>query len=203
MRQQEKQNLWLLFISFLKIGPMTFGGGYAVLAVMEREVSERRKWLQASEAADVFSIAGSVPGAVAINSAMLIGYRVAGLFGAIAALAGILLPTFAIIIALSAVYLIFRDQPKVEAAFLSIRATVVALVVYAAYRIGRTAAVDFPAILIIILTVGLLYLGRGVIHPALLIAGGVAAGIWIVRIRKRSGKEIPPKKEEPVYDYMI
>ncbi|RXZ84722.1 chromate transporter [Paenibacillaceae bacterium] len=203
MKHQDKWILWRLFISFMKIGPTTFGGGYAVLPIIERETAERRKWLNSEEITDVFSIAGSVPGAIAINSAMLIGYRVAGFAGAAAALAGILLPTFTIIIGLSAIYLVLRDQPKVEAAFLSIRATVVALVVYAAYRIGKTAAIDYPTTAILLLTVGLLYFGSGWIHPALLIVGGAAAGIVIVRTRQRLGKETKLEKEEPVYDYMI
>lgn len=120
-----KRSQWLLildiFFTFLKIGPVTFGGGYAMIPLIEREVVIRKKWVDGSDVTDVFAVAESVPGAIAINSATFIGYRIAGFGGAIAAMAGVMLPTFCIVVMLSLSFLAVKDHPKVEAAFEGIR----------------------------------------------------------------------------------
>ena len=95
----------------MKMGPVSFGGGYALIPVIEREVVEKRKWLQAEEVTDIVAVSGSVPGAIAINSATFIGYRIAGVMGAIAAMLGILLPTLCIVAGLSICYLQLKDNP--------------------------------------------------------------------------------------------
>lgn len=192
-----------IFVAFLKMSPVTFGGGYAMIPVIEREVVDKRNWLKPEEVADVFAVAGSVPGAVAVNSAIFIGYRVAGVMGAIAALLGICLPTFCIVIGLTAFYTVTKDNPKVEAAFTAIRATVVALIVYAAIKIGKTAIVDFATGALAAGSVALLFFGSGHIHPAWLIVIGGAAGIVIVKVKKHFDKPAKLEQPEQVYDYSI
>lgn len=192
-----------LFIAFLKMSPVTFGGGYAMIPVIEREVVEKRGWLRSEEVADVFAVAGSAPGAVAANSAIFIGYRIAGVLGAVSALLGIFLPTFLIVIGLAAFYTVTKDNPKVEAAFLAIRATVVALILYAAIKIGKSAIVDIVTGVLAVAAVGLLYFSD-TLHPAWLIAIGALAGIVISTIRSRIGKPPPGKEQEQqVFDYSI
>ena len=204
MKLHTDNRLVQLFVSFLKWSPVSFGGGYALIPAIEKEVVDKKKWLSAEELADIFGLAGSFPGAIGINSAMLIGYRIGGVAGAIAAMTGMLLPTFLVVIMLSVFYWQLHDNPKIEAAFMSIRATVVALIVYAACKIGKTAIVDKPAALLVGITLALLYFGRNIIHPALLIAAGALAGIVIGKFRKPDSRHRPPaNKEEPVYDYMI
>lgn len=176
-----------IFFTFLRIGPLTFGGGYAMIPLIEREVVERRKWVHTKDIADIFAVAGSVPGAIAINSATFIGYRLAGITGAIIAMVGVLLPTFCIVVLLSIFFLYTRDNPKVEAAFVSIRATIVALITYAAYKIGKTAAVDKMTLSLIIVSVLVMFFMH--IHPVLLIIGGGLIGILIVFIRGKLGME--------------
>ncbi|MDR4281811.1 chromate transporter, partial [Bacillus subtilis KCTC 1028 = ATCC 6051a] len=98
----KKWNLILqIFFVFLKIGPITFGGGYAMIPVIEREIVIKKRWIRPQDVADVLVIAQSVPGAIALNSATFIGYTIAGVQGAVAALIGVLLPTFLIVIGLS------------------------------------------------------------------------------------------------------
>ncbi|MBB6675183.1 chromate transporter [Cohnella nanjingensis] len=189
-----------IFLAFLKMGPLTFGGGYALIPVIEREVVEKKEWLPPEEITDIMAIAGSVPGAVAANSATLIGYRIAGIRGALAALFGILFPAFCLMIALSVFYVQFKDNAKIQAAFTAIRATVAALIVYAAVRIGRTSVVDFATGAIA--AVGLLLLFTR-LHPMLVIVFGAVAGIAAVMLRDRFGKPTKPLDETPVYDYMI
>ena len=193
-----------LFVTFLKMSPVTFGGGYAMIPVIEREVVDQHGWLKSEEVADVFAVAGSVPGAVAVNSAIFIGYRIAGVTGAVAALLGICLPTFCIVIGLTAFYTVMKDNAKVEAAFTAIRATVVALIVYAAIKIGKTAIVDIATGVLTVAAIALLIFGSGYIHPAWLIVIGAAAGMIIVKIREHFGKPAKlPKQDEQVYDYSI
>jgi len=192
-----------LFLTFLKMGPLTFGGGYALLPVIEREIVDKKGWLRSNEVADIVAVAGSAPGAVAVNSAAFIGYRIAGAKGAVAALLGILLPTFFIIIVLSQAYMLLKDDPKVEAALKAIRATVVALIVYAAYKIGKSAIFDMSTGAIAAASIALLAFGGGHIHPAWIIAFGAAGGIAVVTIRSMFGKKTKLDDDEPVYDYMI
>lgn len=189
-----------IFLAFLKMGPFTFGGGYALIPVIEREIVEKKKWLPSEELADIWAVAGSVPGAVAANSAAMIGYRIAGLRGSLAALFGMLFPSFCLMIALSVFYLQFKDNAKVEAAFTAIRATVAALIVYGAIRICRTSIVDFATGAIA--AVGLLLLFAR-LHPLLVIVFGAAAGIAVVKLRDRLGKPTKPLDEMPAPDYMI
>src|SRR5690606_19677716 len=129
--------LLAIFWTFLRMGPFTFGGGYALIPVIEREIVAKRRWLREEEVADIVTAASSIPGAAGVNSAAFIGHRLAGVAGAAAALLGILLPAFCIMIALLLVYVRIKDHPKIEGAFTAIRATVVALIAYAAFRIGR------------------------------------------------------------------
>lgn len=180
--------LWAIFVTFLKIGPVTFGGGYAMIPLIEREVVTKRKWIKAEDVTDVFAVAESVPGAIAINSATFIGYRIAGPLGAIVAMAGILTPTFFIIIALSISYLYFNDNPKMIAAFEGIRPAIVALISFAAYKIGQMAITDKTTLVTACLTVVLLLTLP--IHPAVIIFCGALAGILLVLTKKKLGYEV-------------
>lgn len=130
--------LFQLFWVFVRIGPVTFGGGYAMIPMIEREISAKRKWLGEEEMDEILSLAGAAPGGVGVNAAAFIGYRLAGVTGAIAAIAGITIPTFIIVCLLSAVYSQLTDQPKVIAAMKGINGAVIALILVAAYRMVRT-----------------------------------------------------------------
>jgi chromate transporter len=189
-----------IFRTFLKISPFAFGGGYALIALIEREAADRRKWLDSRELADIIALSQSVPGAVGMNAAMLIGYRLARLPGAIAAAAGVLVPAFAIVLTLGIVLLQFRQVPEVRAAFSSITAAVAALIAYAAFRLVRAAVVDKTAAFLIVSTVLALYFLD--VHPVFLVLAGGAAGMAAEALRKRLGK--PAKaagRREPVYKY--
>lgn len=195
-----------IFMTFLKMAPMTFGGGYALIPSIEKEVAGKKGWLQSEEITDVFAVSGAVPGAVAVNSATFIGYRIAGVPGSIAALLGIFLPTFLLMILLTIFYVHLKDNPKIEAAFTAIRATVVALIAYAAIKIGKTAIVDLTTGALGATAALLLFFGH--VHPLLVILLGAVAGVAIVNIRKhwgRTPKDRTSKAQdkEPVYDYSI
>ena len=90
-----------LFLTFMKIGTFTFGGGYAMIPLIQREVVEEKKWINESELMDMIAIAESTPGPIAINSATFVGHHVGGFWGAFCATVGVILPSFAIIAAIS------------------------------------------------------------------------------------------------------
>ena len=126
-----------LFVTFLQIGAFSFGGGYAMFTMIEREVVEKHKYLTHDELMDVFAIAESTPGPSAINSATFIGYKIAGVFGSFCATFGVVLPSFAIISIISLVLREFSDIKAVQYAFNGIRAGVLALIIKALYSMYK------------------------------------------------------------------
>lgn len=175
-----------VFWTFFKIGPVTFGGGFAMIPLIEKEVVDKKKWLKKDDVTDVFALAQSVPGAIAINSATFIGHRIAGVRGAIAAMLGITLPTFLIVLSLGIGYLFLQDNPKVEAAFVAIRTSIVALIMYAAIKVGKTAIIDKSTLVMFLIGTFVLFF----IHPLFVILlGGVFGGI-LVFIKKKLGHKI-------------
>lgn len=192
-KQPKLKLLIELFLTFFKIGPVTFGGGYAMIPLIEKEVIERRQWMKPEEIADILAVSESIPGAIAINTSTFIGYRMAGIRGAIAAMAGVLLPTFLIVVLLSIFFLNVQDHPKMAAAFVAIRATIVALIAYAAVVIGRTALLDKSTVILMLLTVGAMFFLK--IHPVLLIIAGAIMGIIVVALKRKF--DIPVQLEPP------
>lgn len=189
-----RENLIIqIFLTFFKIGPTTFGGGYAMIPMIEREVVAKKKWVKHEDITDIFAIAESIPGAIAINSATFIGYQIAGRKGAIAALLGILLPTFMIVILLSIGFLYVQGNPRVDAAFQGIRPAIVALITYAGYKIGQTAIYDKTTIVTMILTVCALLMLK--IHPVLIILIGMLTGLILVKIKKSLGMDVKFERE--------
>lgn len=174
---------------------MTFGGGYAMITLIEREVVNKRKWIKKEDILDVFTIAQTVPGAVAINSAIFIGYRVAGLLGAIFALTGIILPTLIIVIGVSFTYYFFHENPIVKAAFNGIGAAVIALIVHAGFVVARTAIVDVITLLIALISIVVLLALK--LNPILVIIGGFGIGMIISNVKKvRENKGETKEKKE-------
>lgn len=125
------KTLITLFLSFLKIGAFTFGGGYAMIPLIQREVSEKKKWITDEDILEIIAIAESTPGPIAINSATFVGYRIAGFWGSFFATLGVVLPSFIVIIAISFALAEFESLKAVQYAFNGIRAGVLALVVKA------------------------------------------------------------------------
>jgi chromate transporter len=162
-----------LFWTFFRIGPSTFGGGYAMLPIIEREIAE--------EVGEMISLAGSAPGGVGVNAAAIVGYRKAGVAGAAAAVAGVTCPTFLIVLLLSALAVAFQHNPKLEAALKGMHGAVIALIVMAAYRMARTAVFDVTTAVASIATVIVLLLAN--IHPLYVIVLGLVSGMLVIQIK--------------------
>lgn len=126
-----------LFLTFLKIGAFTFGGGYAMIPLIQRDVVEKHRWITDDDILEIIAIAESTPGPIAINSATFVGYRVAGFFGAFAATLGVVLPSFVVISLISVVLREFQHIKAVRYAFFGIRAGVLALLLKALFGMYR------------------------------------------------------------------
>lgn len=134
MAENRKTGLMDIFLIFLKIGAFTFGGGYAMIALLEDEFVDKRSWLNESEFLDMTAIAESTPGPVAINAATYLGYKLAGFKGALAASLAVCIPSFAIIYVISFFYEGFQQITWVASAFKGIQACVVYLILSAGLR---------------------------------------------------------------------
>lgn len=133
---------WALFLTFAKIGLFTFGGGYAMIPLIQREAVENRGWVSQEDILDVVAIAESTPGPIAINAATFIGSRVAGRRGAACATLGVVLPSFLIILAISYALEAFEHLRAVRYAFWGIRAGVLALILRALCNLFRQCRKD-------------------------------------------------------------
>ncbi|WP_046216222.1 chromate transporter [Paenibacillus wulumuqiensis] len=184
-----------LFLVFFKIGPATFGGGYAMIPMIEREIVHKRRWINEQELDDLLSLAGSAPGGVGVNASTFIGYRMGRVPGAIAALLGITFPTFLIVFAISLFYSRFGDVHKVQAAFLGIKGAVIGLIAVAAYRMGKNALFDRTTIIVAAGALILLLLTG--LNPVILILCGLLLGILIIRVKKHFGLNARTEKERP------
>ncbi|MBR5682120.1 MAG: chromate transporter [Ruminococcus sp.] len=128
-----------LFLTFMKIGAFTFGGGYAMIPLIQREVCTNKKWLDEKEISDIVAISESTPGPIAINAATFVGYRTNGFIGACFATLGVVLPSFIIISIISFILNEFKSFKAVQYAFMGIRAAVLALILKALWMMFKSA----------------------------------------------------------------
>lgn len=133
----DRISLAALFGSFWKIGCFTFGGGYAMLSIIRHEVTERRTWIDRDEFLSLLTLAQSAPGPISLNTAVFVGYKVRGWSGALAALAGSVLPSFLIMLTVALFFTGIRDNAIVEAAFKGMRPAVVALIAGPLFSLSR------------------------------------------------------------------
>lgn len=125
--------LWELFITFLMIGLISFGGGYAMIPVIEMEVT-KHGWMTTQEFTDVIAVAGMSPGPIATNSAIFVGYSTAGLGGAVVSALGMVLPSLTIILIIATFFHKFSDNKLLKCAFYGLRPIVTGLIIYAAIK---------------------------------------------------------------------
>ncbi len=168
-----------IFLEFFKIGLFTFGGGYAMIPLIEKEIVNKYHWLTTQQFVDLVAIAEMTPGPFAINSATFVGYKVSKFWGAVAGTLGVVLPSFLIIWAIASVFFSFQDNHLVQAIFKGIRPAVVGLIVIAALTVGKVAILDFKSVVILICAIiGMLIFK---IHPILALVISGVAGIIIFR----------------------
>ena len=131
------RELLTMFGSFFKIGLFTFGGGYAMVPIIQREVIDRRGWVDRDEFIELLTLAQSAPGPIALNTSVFVGYKVRGYAGALAALLGVVVPAFTVILIVAIYFAQFRENVYVNAAFKGMRPAVVALIVSPIVSLSR------------------------------------------------------------------
>jgi len=173
--ENKKQSVRTLFLTFLKIGAFTFGGGYAMIPLIEREVCETHHYIKKEELVDIVAISESTPGPIAINSATFIGYRTAGMAGAFSATAGVVLPSFLTIFVISWFLTQFESFRAVRYAFYGIRVSVVVLIFNALCMIWKQSPRGtMPYILMAAAFIAVTFLN---VSAILVIAAGLVIGI--------------------------
>ena len=131
-----------LFITFAKVGVMTFGGGYAMLPILQREVVENKHWATDEELTDYFAIGQCTPGVIAVNTATIVGRKQAGVLGGVFTTFGVVFPSLVIITALAGLISHFSDQPIVQNAFAGIRVCVCVLIFISVLKLAKSSIVD-------------------------------------------------------------
>lgn len=144
-------NTLKLFLSFLKIGAFSFGGGYAMLPLIKEEVILKHGWLSNAEFIDILAISEMTPGPVAINSATFLGYRVCGVLGSIVATLAVVLPSFIVMSIILHFINKFKDSPYVDYFFVGIRPIVLGLIGAAAVTVAMDAFVDIKSVVVAII----------------------------------------------------
>ena len=175
--------LWELFISFAKVGVMTFGGGYAMIPILEREIVEKHSWATSEELMDYYAVGQCTPGVIAVNTATFIGQKQRGVLGGVVATAGIVFPSLVIITLIAGILSNFADIPAVKSAFAAIRVCVCVLIFNAVVKLWKGAVKDKAALVMFLLVFGLsVFLD---ISPVVFVVTCAFAGIALTQMGVR------------------
>ena len=170
-------SLFKLFVTFFRIGVFTFGGGYAMIPLIEKDIVERNRWVGREDFVDLLAVAQSAPGIFAVNMAVFIGYKLRGTRGAIAAAMGCVLPSVVIILLIALFFRQFRHLPVVNNVFMGLRPAVVALIAVPVFSVAKSAKLGWSTVWIPVLS-ALLIVAFGV-SPVYVIAVAALAGfVW-------------------------
>ncbi len=176
----KKESLLTIMLTFFKVGAFTFGGGYAILPVVQQEVVYKRKWVSQSVFSDILIITQGMPGQLALNSAIQIGIRLRGTAGGLVAALGVTAPSVIILLIIAAwLYPIMHDNIYVQAAFYGLRPAVVALIAFAAVKMGRDILHGWRGILLCAALLAIAIITQ--LHPILILVAGGLAGLIICR----------------------
>ena len=167
--------LFDLFLTFARIGVLTFGGGYAMLPIIQREVVEKKQWATEEEVMDYYAIGQCTPGVIAVNTVTFIGRKLRGFPGSLVATVGVVFPSLVIITVIAAFISNFADLPIVKNAFAGIRACVCVLIANAVVKLWKKAVIDLPTLVIfLVIFAGSVFLKLSpVIWVLLAAAGGI------------------------------
>ena len=184
------KNLFLLFLTMFKIGLFTFGGGYAMIAIIERELVERKKWIEHDEFMDIIAIAESSPGPIAINSATYVGYKRGGVLGSFFSTLGVVLPSFIIIFIISLFFDQFLSLTYVNYAFRGIQACVIFLIASAGIKMVKHLKANFFNIFlmsatVILMTAFTLFSVNFSTIFYILIGGGLGVFLYLFSIMRK------------------
>ena len=172
-----------LFAAFARVGVLTFGGGYAMIPMLEREIVDRHGWATNEELMDYYAVGQCTPGVIAVNTATFIGYKTAGNLGGIVATLGVIFPSFVIITVIAGIIQNFADIPAVKSAFAGIRVCVCALIFNSVVKLWKGAVKDKAALVLCLLVFVLSVFFS--ISPVVFVVLCAAAGILFTRLGVR------------------
>ena len=186
--------LLILFLTFMKIGAFTFGGGYAMIPIIEEEVTKKRKWITELEIMDILAISESTPGPIAVNTATYVGYRVAGVAGGIIATLGLAVPSFAIIFVISFFYKDFMQWPVIAAMFKGLKIGVIILLFSAVLKLKKGVKVNLVGVILFVTALSLMlvfsFIDTGFKYLSLcLILLGIITGIVLTALSKNKEEQ--------------
>ena len=172
-----------LFTAFARVGVLTFGGGYAMIPMLEREIVDRHGWATSEELMDYYAVGQCTPGVIAVNTATFIGYKIAGNLGGVVATLGVVFPSFVIITVIAGIIQNFADIPAVRSAFAAIRVCVCVLIFNSVLKLWKGAVKDKAALVLCLLVLVLSMFFN--ISPIVFVVFCAAAGILFTRLGVR------------------
>ncbi|MBW6410427.1 chromate transporter [Clostridium weizhouense] len=164
-----------LFLAFLKIGTFSFGGGYAMIPFIQKEIIDNNGWLTVNNFMDIIGISQMTPGPVAINSATFVGFKVAGVMGSLFATIGVMTTSFVLVSIVSRTLNKFKDSTVLKAALLGMRPILIALILQAFFNLAKEAYIDIKSVVITLIISGMLLSKK--IHPIISIVFSGILGI--------------------------
>ncbi len=175
------KELLTLFLLFARVGCFTFGGGYAMLPMLQRELVDKKGWITEQEIMDYYAIGQLTPGVIAVNVATFVGYKRKGVIGGIVATLGMIFPPLVIIMVIAALIQNFADLYVVKCAFAGIRVAVLALIVQTIVKMVKAGVKDVFTVLILIVTFGLMMFE---VPAVLIVIGAAVAGVIFQKVVK-------------------
>ena len=172
-----------LFTAFARVGVLTFGGGYAMIPMLEREIVDRHGWATSEELMDYYAVGQCTPGVIAVNTATFIGYKIAGNLGGVVATLGVVFPSFVIITVIAGIIQNFADIPAVRSAFAAIRVCVCVLIFNSVLKLWKGAVKDKAALVLCLLVLVLSMFFN--ISPIVFVVFCAAAGILFTKLGVR------------------
>ena len=164
-----------LYLAFFKIGTFSFGGGYAMLPFIEKEIITKNNWLSIKEFMDIIGISQMTPGPVSINSATFVGYKMAGVFGSVAATLGVVTTSFILVTIATKAMDKFKESKVLKSALMGMRPVLIALIIQAFLSLAKESYVDVKSVIITLIIGGCLFSKK--VHPILTIVLAAFLGI--------------------------
>ncbi len=182
-------NMYLqLFLAYMKVGAVTFGGGYAMLPILKRELVDRRNWVTEADLIDCYAIGQCTPGVIAVNAATLIGYQKKGVLGAVCATVGVVFVPVLLIISIATVLQQFSENENVQHALAGMSVAICAIIAVTVAKLIKKTCRDIPTVIIALSVLVLSYLG---LHIVLTVLAAAITGIVVcnVKARKKGGRQ--------------
>ncbi|MFW6023079.1 MAG: chromate transporter [Halanaerobiaceae bacterium] len=183
MQNKKMSKLLTIFTTFFKIGLFTFGGGFAMIPLLEKEIVENQGWIEKERFIDAISLTQSVPGAIAINLSIFFGYNIAGGIGAFTAAVAVSLPSFLIILSIAFYFNTFNNIAIINSIFMGIRPAVVGLIIYAGFNLSKSIKWNYSLLVTFVsVLIGGLVLN---LNPVIIIISVIIAGSLVYFLKKK------------------